>query len=95
MQLCCSPAAAAPQGLLLLDGTALAQNRCLLQDLRGVQHVPSRSSKGAISTSQVLKAVEGALVRWVEGRDWWWGRIGNCLCNAYTVPRTPTVHWTR
>ena len=31
----------------------------------------------------------------VEGRDWRWRRIGNCLCNAYTVTRTPTVHWTR
>ena len=31
----------------------------------------------------------------VEGRDRRWRRIGNCLCNAYTVTRIPTVHWTR
>ena len=31
----------------------------------------------------------------VEGRDWRWRRIGNFRCNAYTVGRTPTVHWTR
>ena len=31
----------------------------------------------------------------MEGRDWRWRRIENCLCNAYAVTRTPTVHWTR
>ena len=31
----------------------------------------------------------------VEGQDGRWRRLGNCLCNACTVTRTPTVHWTR